>query len=163
MYSSLILAIFGLFGHILSLIILFRPPFIGMTHCLFCTSLGGVDSAYMILRLYIALVQIVIGESPILMNSFSCKFIISFGFMCVHLDAWVIVGLSVGRLIGIFWPLRATIIITKYRIKIFLAIVFIFFIIFDGEMFIRRDLLVIENKENIVKKCQTVHTYGIQG
>ncbi len=160
-YLSLIVGILGLLGHILSLIILLRPPFNDMPHCLFCINLACIDIVYMLLLLNFSSIQIVTGKSAMLLSTFWCKLMLSFGYLCIHLDSWVLVGLSVERLIGIFYPLRCNLIITKRRIKIFLVIIFIFLTAFHAESSVRYGLVEIRKGESFIQNCQPVYFYGL--
>ncbi len=161
-YSTVVVSILGGFGHILSSIILTRPPYNDMPHALFCSALAFVDLALMIFQINISLIRIFTGQHGTSINSFTCKFFINFVYLGTHLDAWIIVGLSGERVIAVFWPMRAKLIITKFRIKIFLLIIFLFFIVFDVETSVRYNLVEIRNTENIVvTNCEPVYFYGL--
>ncbi len=120
-----------------------------------------IDGFFMLMQLNVGLVQAISGTDVILMNSFLCKFFINLAYFCLHLDAWLIVGLSIERGIAVFLPLRAKLIITKFRIKIFLAILFTFFILFDSETSVRYDVVEIRNHNGIVNNCEPVYSYGL--
>ncbi len=160
-YSLPIISSFGLLGHILSLIVLLRPPFIDMTHSLFCITLGSVDAVFMLMQLGVGLIYAITGKNVFLMNSFLCKLLISLAYFFLHVDAWVLVGISIERGVAVFWPLRAKLIITKFRIKIFLAVLFTFFTIFDIEKSVRYDLVEIRNDNSMVNNCEPVYSYGL--
>ncbi len=82
-------------------------------------------------------------------------------YMCPHLDAFILIGLSIERIIAVFAPLKAKLIITKFRIKILLLITFVFFIIFDGELSIRYNLVENTNGEVVTRTCEVTYTYGL--
>ncbi len=162
-YSTVVVSILGGFGHILSSIILSRPPFNELPHALFCLALAFVDLALMIFQINISLIRIFTGQHGTAINRFLCKFFVNFAYLGMHLDAWIIVGLSGERVIAVFWPMRAKLIITKFRIKIFLFIAFLFFIVFDVETSVRYDLVEIRNSENtVVNNCEPVYFYGLK-
>ena len=149
-YFILIVSIFGAVGHVLSSIILFRPPMNAMPHSLLSGCLSMVDLASMLFQISVTLVQIVSGRQMILINSFLCRLSFSLWPLWAHLDSWTLALLSAERSIAVFWPLRAKLIITKSRIKILLAMMFVFFTLFDGECMIRYDLVEIREGENFV-------------
>ena len=160
-YSNLILGIFGAFGHILSLIILLRPPFKEMPHSSICASLALVDLVFMLLNINMASVEIVSGKHLMLINGYLCKFVYSSMQLCLHLDAWILVGLGAERVVAVFYPLRAKLIITKFKIKVLLTITLLFFLILDGETSARFDLVEITKGGNIIYECQPVYFYGL--
>ncbi len=160
-YSNLILGIFGALGHILSLIILLRQPFKEMPHSVICASLALVDLVFMLLNVNLALVRIVTGNRLMLMNRYLCKFIYSSTQLFLHLDAWILVGLGAERVVAVFYPLHAKMVITKFRIKVLLMIMFLFFLILDGETSIRFDLAEITKGGNIIHECHSVYFYGL--
>ncbi len=160
-YFLLVISFFGLLGHILSLIILLRPPFIEKPHSLFCIALGSVDALFLLMQVIGGLIDAISEKDVILMNGFLCKLLIPLAIFFIHIDAWILVGLSIERAIAVFWPLRAKLIITKFRIKIFLAVLFTFFILFDSETSVRFGLVEIENHNRIVINCEPVYSYGL--
>ncbi len=160
-YSNLILGIFGAFGHIFSLVIMLCPPFSEMAHSIICASLALVDLIFMLLNINMASVRIISGNRLILMNGYLCKFIMSSMQFCLHLDAWILVGLGAERVVAVFYPLRAKMIITKFRIKVWVITVFLFFLILDGETSARFDLVEITKGGNIIHECQPVYFYGL--
>ena len=160
-YSNLFVSFFGGWGHILSLIILICPPFNEMPHSLFLAALALVDLAYMIRQFNISLIRIITGRPAILVNSFLCKFALSFSYFCGQLDSWILTALSGERLIAVFIPLRAKIIITKSRIKILLLAMFIFLTLFHGESSVRYGLVEIRKGKDLVQNCQPVYFYGL--
>ncbi len=120
-----------------------------------------VDLAYMIRQFNISLIRIITGRPAILVNSFLCKFALSFSYFCGQLDSWILTALSGERLIAVFIPLRAKIIITKSRIKILLLVMFIFLTLFHGESSVRYGLVEIRKGEYLIKNCQPVYFYGL--
>ncbi len=160
-YYSLSVGMCGAVGHVLSLIILFRPPLNEMPHSLVCGYLSMVDLAGMLFQISLASVHIASGREMILINSFLCRLAFNLSALWAHLDAWTLALLSAERSIAVFWPLRARMIITKSRMKIFLAIVFVFFILFDGENSVRYGLVKIKKGESFVYSCQPVYFYGL--
>ncbi len=160
-YSLLTISILGALGHILSLIIMLRPPFNEMPHSIICAALSGIDLAYMMLQISTASVNLLTGSDLMLQNDYCCKLSITVTLLCLHLDAFILVGLSIERIIAVFYPLKAKVIITKARIKILLLITFAFFIIFDGEMSFRRSLVENRNGEMVTRICEVTYTYGL--
>ena len=148
-YTSVIICIFGGVGNLLSLILMLRPPFNNMPHCILCASLAFVDLAFMVHKLGISLIVIILGKHLPIINGTLCKFGIFFSYLCLHLDAWIIIGLSLERVIAIFKPLEAKQMITKFKIKLFLVIIFVFFILFNLESSFRYDLVETNNEESL--------------
>ncbi len=160
-YSTVIVSIVGIMGNVLCLIVMLRPPFNEMAHSIICASLALVDLAFMVLHLAISLTEAITGEHLIWLNRPLCKFGINFAYLCLHLDAWIITGLSLERVIAVFRPLHAAQIITKLRIKLLLTVTFVFFVLFNGESSIRYDLIVITIDNEIIKICQPAYFYGL--
>ena len=160
-YFNLVLSIFGGIGHVLSLVILLRPPFNEAPHSVFCSGLALVDLIFMLRQIGISILRILIGKPAILINGSLCKIVVSFTFLFSQLDSWILTGLSGERLIAVFWPLRAKLIIKKSRIKIFLVILVIFLTSFHGESMIRYGLVEIRKGEGFVQNCQSVYFYGL--
>ncbi len=160
-YCNMTFSIFGLLGHVLSLIILLRPPFSEMPHSIFCAALAFIDLAYMLMQLNVTVIRLVVGKQVLLINSVLCKFVASFIYLNVHLDAWTLVGLSGERLVAVFLPLRAKLIITKFRIKTYLVIMFILITLFHGEASVRYDLVDIRKGDDFIKNCQPAYFYGL--
>ncbi len=92
-----------------------------------------------------------------------CKFGIFLPFLCLHLDANVIAGLSIERVICVFKPLQAAHIITKFRVKLYLASIFVFFLVFNAESIIRYDWYEITDDNLGIKFCEPMHFYGLSG
>ncbi len=132
-----------------------------MPHSIICASLALVDLVFMLLTINIASVRIVSGNQLILMNGYLCKFVINSTYICLHLDAWILVGLCAERVVAVFYPLRIKMIITKFKIKFLLIIMLLFFLLFDGETSARFDLVEITKGGNIIHECQPVYFYGL--
>ncbi len=162
-YSLLTISILGALGHVLSLIVMLLPPFNEMPHSIICASLSGVDLAYMLLQISTTSIKILTGSGLMLQNDYFCKFFIGVTYLCIHLDANILVGLSIERIIAVFYPLKAKLIITKFRLKILLLITFVFFIIYDGEMSFRYNLVENTHRDIITKTCEAGYTYGLPG
>ncbi len=163
-YSILITSILGMLGNILCLILMLRQPLRGMPHSLLCAALGFVDLCYVLMQISNCSIRIATGKLATLLNSFSCKFVGTFTLCCLHLDCWILVGLSLERLVAIFWPLRVRGIITKSKIKKFLLAISIFFLLFHAESSVRYDLVEIRDRarESSTVSCQPVHFYGLR-
>ncbi len=160
-YFILIVSILGAVGHALSSIILFRPPMNEMPHSLLCGYLSVVDLASMLFQISLTLIRIVSGREMILINSFLCRLAFNLWALWAHLDSWTLALISAERLIAVFRPLSAKAIITKSKIKILIAIIFVFFTLFDGECSARYDLVKVRIGESFVYSCQPVHIYGL--
>ncbi len=160
-YSLLTVSILGTLGHVLSLIVMLRRPFNEMPHSIICVALSGVDLAYMVLHISTTSMEILTGSGLMFKNDYCCKMFVTVILMCLHLDAFILVGLSIERIIAVFYPLKAKLIITKCRIKTLLAITFVFFIIYDGEKSLRYNLVQNTNGEMVTKICEVTYTYGL--
>ncbi len=132
-----------------------------MNHSIFTTALAFVDLAFMLLQLNIGLIRAVTGQSAITINRCMCKFSVGFGYLCIHLDAWLLCGLSAERSIKIFWPMRAKHIVTQRKIKVFLVIIFILFLLCNTESSVRHDLVEIRKQGALIQNCQPVYFYGL--
>ncbi len=160
-YCILIVTLFGLGGNSLCLAVMLKPPFSKMAHSIMCGMLALVDLAFMAFHLIISLGEIITGEVITWLNSPLCKFGIFFSYLCLHLDANIIVGLSIERVICVFKPLRAAHIITKFKIRLYLVLIFAFFILFNGESAIRYDLRQKTDRGVVTKICVPVYFYGL--
>ncbi len=160
-YSVLIISIFGVFGNIFCLTIMSRLPFSEMVHSIMCASLAFVDLVFMIFQLNISVIRIITGKHLAHINSPLCKFGINFSFLCMHLDAWILVGLSLQRIVAVFRPLHAAQIITKFKIKLLLALTSIFFILFNGESSVRYDFVTNRHGNTSINTCEPVYFYGL--
>ncbi len=160
-YATLIVSIFGLGGNSLCLAVMLKPPFSEMAHSIMCAILALVDLAFMAFQLIISLGEIITGEHVLWLSRPLCKFGIFFGYLCLHLDANIIVGLSIERVICVFKPLQAAHIITKFRIKVYLVVIVVFFVLFNGESAFRYDWYQLCEGGIIVNICKPVHFYGL--
>ncbi len=159
-YSAMIISVFGMSGNLLCLLIMLRPPVKEMAHSLMCAALALVDLIFMVFHFTVSLASIITGKhivNLLWLNRPLCKFVIFFQF-CLHLDANIIVGLSIQRVICVFKPLQAAKIITKSRIKLYLAVISIFFFLFNGESAIRYDWYEISSGYVI---CEPMYFYGL--
>ncbi len=155
-YTSVIICIFGGIGNIISLIVMLRPPFSDMPHCILCASL-----AFVVHGLGMSFIVIILGKHLPNINGALCKYGVFLSRLCLQLDAWIIIGLSLERVMAIFKPLQAKQVITKAKIKFFLAIIFVFFILFNLESSFRFDLIETNNGESLIKSCEPVYFYGL--
>ncbi len=160
-YATIIVSIPGGIGNAICLSVMLKAPFKEMPHSIMCAALAFVDLAYLLLSFSVSLVLIMTGEPIGLINGFLCKLSMSFLYLCTHLDAFIIVGLSLERVVAIFWALQAKQILTKRRIKLFLVIIFTFFILFDGETSVRYDLVEMERSGGFMNDCAPAYFYGV--
>ena len=163
-YSTLVISIFGIGGNILCLLIMLRPPVREMPHSIMCAALALADLLFLVVHLALPLAAILTGEPMqhlAWLNRPMCKFVMSLPYLCLHLDANIIVGLSIQRVICVFRPMHASQIITKFRIKLYLTVIFIFFILLNAESAIRYDWYEITEGNLVIKMCESMHFYGL--
>ncbi len=164
-YSVLIISTFGIGGNFLCLLIMLHSPVKEMAVSTACATLALVDLVFMVFHFTISLTNIMTGKdifhSIVWQNRPLCKLVIFLPLLCLHLDANIIVGLSIQRVICVFKPLQAAPIITKFRIQIYLAVTFVFFVIFNGESAIRYDWYEITDGDVVTKVCEPMHFYGL--
>ena len=96
-----------------------RPPFNEMAHSTMCAALALVDLVYMTYHGTNFLASVITSKDVVRfywLNRPLCKVHIFLPYLCQHLDANIIAGLSIERVICVFRPLRAKHIITKFRV-----------------------------------------------
>ncbi len=163
-YFTVTVTAFGIGGNFLCLLIMMRPPFSEMPHSLMCAALSLVDLIFMLYQLAISMAAVITNKDVAhfyWLNRQLCKLGIFLPYLCIHLGANIIVGLSIERVICVFRPLQAAHIITKFKIKSYLAVIFIFFILMNWESAFRYDWYEIPDGDLVIKICKPMHFYGL--
>ncbi len=163
-YLAVLVCILGIGGNFCCMLVMVRRPFNEMAHSIMCAALSLVDLVYMMYHLTAIITSILIGKDVVhfyWLNRPLCKLHIFVPYLCQHLDANIIAGLSIERVICVFRPLQAARIITKLRVKLYLAVLFIFFTLFNGESAIRYDWYQITEGDLVIRICEPMYFYGL--
>ncbi len=134
-------------------------PFVTMARSIICVALAIVDFLILVHQLIWSMIHLKYEKNLGDFTGETCKFLISLNFFLIHLDAWFICCLTAERLIAIYKPLIVQQIVTRKRVKIILCILLFFFLIWDGEMGFRYDL--IEINEWPFETCRSSEFYGL--
>ncbi len=144
MYVSIVLCIVGSCGNILIIKIMRRKRFKLMPRSQICLTLGIVDLLFL-LQYFLSETAGAMGHNVYLIIwNFSCRlyhFIAPMSIFYMHIDAWMIVTLSLERLLGVLKPLHVQTMVTRTRIKGLIIFILFFFILFDFEESVRPDYM----------------------
>ncbi len=139
-YAELVAHVFGILGSLLIIVIMVRPTFRKMPKSRVCLVLAVVNLIFLIYTFSTRLYEMVERVSPLVINATLCKLNLPIRAFLIHMDASLIIILSLERLLAVIKPFHVNIIVTFSRIKIIIAILTVLFLIFDGEVYFRTDL-----------------------
>ena len=132
-----IMLIFGIPGHILSILTITQTSLSKTSRTFLCVALSVVDSCFLITQ-YIRMAGHHIHNNDFVnVSHIVCK-LGDFSFLYfTHMDAFIIVVISTERLLAIYKPHLVRKLVTPAKTKIIISILAIFFLILDGEFIIR--------------------------
>ena len=128
---------FGLPGNILCLLTLRLPTSSKTARGPLCFTLALVDATHLVLQ-YLRLSYTYYKSDDIRHASeVTCKLTDFQYVFLIHTDAWLIVVMSIDRLVAVFKPYTVKTLITPRRMKCFLMGLGLFFFVFDAELIFR--------------------------
>ena len=162
-YIQIIPFIFGVIGSLLIIKIMLRPAFRKMPRHLTCIALATIDLLFLIYSLFTDLFEIVTGASPVVTSGIIlCKVHLPLLGFFNHLDAWLLITLTLDRLLAVARPLQVNQIVTTFRTKMLLIVLIVFFFSWDAENIVRLNLFKTEvpgtNQTYVL--CQSTGYYG---
>ena len=132
-----VMIVFGIPGHILSILTITKTSLRRTARASLCVVLSIVDSCFLITQ-YIRMAGHYIHQNDYVNESkLMCKFG-DFSFIYfAHMDAFMIVFISIERLLAVYKPYLVKKLITKTKAKGAICILTAFFLLLDGETIIR--------------------------
>ncbi len=158
-YMLLTIFLFGIPGNIISVKIMRGKGFNKMAHSIICAALGIVNALYLICTLPIVVLEIY--WEPNFISIKLCRFTTGFGNFCGHLDSALLTFLTYERVIAIFFPFNISQIVTKFRVKIGITIIVIFYLLLDSVFCLRMDVHEVEIENSTFEICDMIHNYGL--
>ena len=149
-----VLLILGLVGNILSILVMRRKKFRNNTTSVFIIALAFADSAYLLTNfLTITCIRNVTGIALRETSSFSCKLIMYIVYVSKAFGAWIILSVSLERLVLVKIPLHAKSIFTVKRTKMWIS----FLLLWITAIYIYVPILVDIHSDGIQQKCDFSH------
>ncbi len=156
---SIVVCVLGILGNGIILKIMVAPPFNNMAHCIFCIVLAIVDFLKLSYNLAYAIAFVFFGVDLTTVSRPTCKLDHGLSVLLSQLDAYLLVCLTVDRVICVFKPLTVSTIITKPRVWAVSISLIIFFLLWNVEVMVRRDLFW--DAETEFWYCMEVNDYGL--
>ena len=136
-FTHTVMMIFGIPGNILCILTIRQKSFSKMSRTPLIITLSLTDILYLIIQ-YIRTVYTHTHKGSILdISNITCKFADFSYLFCVHMDAWMIVIMSIERLVAIYKPYTVKTIFTSMKIKCLVISFTLFFLLLDVEMCFR--------------------------
>ena len=136
-YTHTIMLFFGIPGNILCILTIRQKSLSKMARTSISITLAIVDSLYLIVQ-YTRTVYNHLHKDTILnISNIICKFSDFSYLFCTHMDAWMIVLMSIERLVAVYKPYTVKRIFTPLKIKCVVISFVVFFILLDLEMCFR--------------------------
>ena len=136
-FTHTVMILFGIPGNILCILTIRQKSFSKMSRTPIIITLSLVDILYLIIQ-YIRTVYTHIHKRSILhISSITCK-IGDFSYLfCVHMDAWMIVVMSIERFLAVYKPYTVKRIFTSVKIKCIVTSLILLFFLLDVELCFR--------------------------
>ena len=137
---KLVAFVLGILGSLLIIVIMIRPTFHKMPKSRICLALAVVDLLFLMYIFCTGLYEVITGVPPVLDNAILCKLNPSLIWFFTHMDAFLVIFLTIERLLAVIKPFHVNMIITLPRVKIIITILTVLFFTFDCEVYFRTDL-----------------------
>ena len=132
-----VMLIFGIPGHILSILTITQTSLFRTSRVSLCVALSVVDSCFLITQYVRMTGHHIHNNDSVNISNIVCK-LGDFSFLYfTHMDAFIIILISIERLLAIYKPHVVKKLITPGKTKICICILAVFFLILDGEFIIR--------------------------
>ncbi len=154
----------GMLGSLVIIKIMRRPTFRSMPRSLVYTALASVNLLFLIYVTMTSIYDIVEGKDPTVSNIYMCTINFPVSGFFTHMDAWLLAVLTSERVLCVVRPFHIKQIVTRFRTKVLLSTLTLFFLIWNAELAFRTKLLnVTDPKTNVTKQiCQvSVDNYGL--
>ena len=126
-YLTPIIVIVGTIGNMLSFAVLLRKPMRGTSVYVYLAALAWADTAVLYLSAFKTWIRIMTGWELLHVSEAGCKILMHLFVVSLHMAAWLIVAMSVDRLIAVLMPFRAVSWCSTFRARIISLIMLIIF------------------------------------
>ncbi|CAH1784328.1 unnamed protein product, partial [Owenia fusiformis] len=122
-YAGPILLILGIIGNILSIIILLRKSLRRLSWSLYLVTLAISDILVLCTTTFDYWMRMWKNIHVYTFSAAGCKIENFLTYFSVHFSAWILVAVTLERLLFLYWPLRARILFTRKVAAIIIAII----------------------------------------
>ena len=132
-----VMMLFGIPGNILCILTIRQKSFSEMSRTPIIITLSLIDILYLTIQ-YIRTVYTHTHKGSILhISNITCKFGDFSYLFCVHMDAWMIVVMSIERFVAVYKPYTVKRIFTSVKIKCIVISLILLFLLLDVELCFR--------------------------
>ncbi len=163
---NIIINVLGIIGALIIITVMRQSEFRSKPRSLIYISLSVIDLLFCVFLLADKICFLVYGEALAIIGVIACQIDRFFTHFLVHMDAWLLIILTVERVVAIVKPLEVSTIVTRSKVKVTVIAMAIFFLTLDGELSASSGLangpthLQIQNK-TMPLICTRVNHYNI--
>ena len=132
-----IMITFGLPGNILCILTLSQKSLSNKARSSVCVTLSLVDSLFLIIQYMRVMSNYVYRTDVVNLSLITCKLGAFFYSFLSNMDGFMIVLMSIERLLAIYKPYSVKTLLTPLRMKCIITFITMLFLIWDGETMIR--------------------------
>ena len=136
-FTHTVMILFGVPGNILCILTTRQKSFLKMSRTPLIITLSLVDILYLIIQYTRTVYTYTHKRSILHISNITCKFADFSYLFCVHMDAWMIVVMSIERLVAVYKPYTVKKIFTSLKIKCLVISFTVLFLLLDGEFCFR--------------------------
>ncbi len=157
-----VINILGIPGAIIIIAVMRLSKLKSMPRSILYVSLAVINLSFCVYKVFTIIWLLALAEAFGQTSNIDCKIDKFFVMFLVHMDAWLLISLTGERVIGIIKPLKVATIVTRARVKVILAVMITFFIVWDVELSASSSIVIQSTNSTKSKAfCKRVNYYNV--